>query len=84
MICDTPFVSSEQLEIGEALMAATLEERLARVEQLLEELVRKSERPKRDKDWRSTIGMFDGDPIMKEIIDAGRSIREQDRTETRT
>lgn len=65
-------------------MADTLEERLARVEQLVEELVRKSERPKREKDWRSTIGMFDGDPIMKEIIEEGRRIREQDRAETRT
>ncbi len=65
-------------------MADTLEERLSRVEQLVEELVRKSKRPKREKDWRSTIGMFDGDPIMKEIIDAGRRIREQDRAETRT
>lgn len=65
-------------------MAGTMEERLARVEQLLEGLVRQSQQPKREKDWRSTIGMFDGDPIMKEIIEEGRRIREQDRAETRT
>lgn len=64
-------------------MAATLEERLARVEQLVEELVRKSNNPEPPKDWRRTVGMFDGDPIMKEIIDEGRRIREQDRVETR-
>ena len=63
-------------------MADTLEERLARVEQLVEELVRKSERPKREKDWRRTVGMFRGDPIMKEIIEEGRRIREADRVQT--
>ena len=60
-------------------MAVTLEERLARVEQLLDDLIRKSERPKREKDWRRTVGMFDDDPVMKEIIDEGRRIREEDR-----
>ena len=60
-------------------MAATLDERMARVEQLVDELVLKSEHPTRTKDWRRTVGMFDGDPVMKEIIDAGRRIREEDR-----
>lgn len=65
-------------------MAATLDERLARVEQLVEELVRKSNSPERSKDWRRTVGMFDGDPVMKEIIEAGRRIREQDRVESQS
>src|SRR6516164_7382763 len=30
-------------------------------------------------DWRSTIGMFAGDPVMKQIIEEGRRIREADR-----
>lgn len=64
-------------------MAVTLEERLARVEQLLDDLIRKSERPKREKDWRRTVGMFRGDPIMKEIIEEGRRIREADRQAAR-
>jgi hypothetical protein len=34
-------------------------------------------------DWRSTIGMFAGDPIMKEIIEEGRKFRERDRELTR-
>ena len=34
--------------------------------------------PARD-DWMSTIGMFDDDPVMAEIIEAGRQIREEDR-----
>lgn len=36
-----------------------------------------------DDDWRSTVGMFAGDPIMKEIIEEGRKIRERDRELTR-
>ena len=59
-------------------MAATLDERMTRVEQLVDELVRKSEKQAPVKDWRRTVGMFDGDPVMKEIIEAGRRIREED------
>ena len=32
-----------------------------------------------NKDWRRTVGMFRNDPVMKEIIEAGRRIREEDR-----
>lgn len=61
---------------------ATLEERLARLESLVEQQSRR-----RGKDWRRTIGMFDGDPVMQEIIDGAllaraeerRQVREQDR-----
>jgi hypothetical protein len=34
--------------------------------------------PGRD-DWKLTIGMFANDPIMKEIEEEGRKIRESDR-----
>lgn len=30
-------------------------------------------------DWRATFGMFAGDPIMQEVIEEGRKIRQQDR-----
>ncbi len=30
-------------------------------------------------DWRATFGMFAGDPIMQEVIEEGRRIRQQDR-----
>src|SRR5437868_4241307 len=30
--------------------------------------------------WRETVGMFDHDPIMLEILEAGRRIREADRS----
>ncbi len=31
------------------------------------------------KDWRKSLGMFDDHPLMKQIDDAGRLIRQQDR-----
>jgi len=39
--------------------------------------------PGRD-DWQKTFGMFVGDPVMKEIIEAGRRIREEDRRQAGT
>jgi len=60
---------------------ATLEDRVTRLEQLMDQLLRtrpKSSQPGRD-DWQGTFGMFAGDPVMKEIIEAGRRIREEDR-----
>ncbi|MBC7818118.1 MAG: hypothetical protein IAG10_14610 [Planctomycetaceae bacterium] len=62
----------------------TLEDRMARVEKLVDELVQKSGSTEPPKDWRRTVGMFDGDPVMKEIIEEGRRIRELDREQTRT
>ena len=52
----------------------TLEQEVARLSQLLP-----GEKQPQQKDWRSTLGMFTGDPIMKEIIEEGRKIRELDR-----
>ena len=48
----------------------TVEERLNRLEKVVDEVLNRlsSERP-RKKDWRRTIGKFDGDPIIKEIVD---------------
>jgi len=58
---------------------SSLEDRVARLERLVDELTRKSASDPRVKDWRRTVGMFEGDPIMKEIIEEGRRIREEDR-----
>jgi hypothetical protein len=57
----------------------TLEERIATLEQLVAQLMHTSERTERKKDWRRTIGMFEGDLIMQEIIEEGRRLREEDR-----
>jgi hypothetical protein len=58
----------------------TLDERVSALERTVAELL--ASRPNTgsdEKDWRSTIGMFDNDPVMKEIQDEGRKIREADR-----
>jgi hypothetical protein len=64
----------------------TLEERVAALEQQMEQLTKRllpGEKLPPEKDWRSTLGMFANDPIMKEIIEEGRKIRELDREQTR-
>jgi hypothetical protein len=59
----------------------SLEERVARLEQRLEELVDGSDSRVQNltKDWRRTVGMFRGDPIMKEVIDGVLQLREEER-----
>jgi hypothetical protein len=54
-------------------------ERVQVLERQVAELKAEVERPKAPKDWRSTIGMFAGDEIMKQIDEEGRRIREKDR-----
>jgi hypothetical protein len=63
---------------------ATLEERVARLEKRLDELIQDNSagQPLR-KDWRRTVGMFKADPIMKEIIDEALRMREEERREAR-
>ena len=64
---------------------ATLEERVARLEKRLDELAqgRPSTNQPLRKDWRRTVGMFKGDPIMKAIIDEALRLREAERSEAR-
>jgi hypothetical protein len=62
---------------------ATLEERVATLEQLVAHLLRTTAPGERPKDWHRTVGMFDGDPIMQEIIVEGRRLRDEDRRQTR-
>jgi hypothetical protein len=58
---------------------ATLEERVAALEETVALLLSQSDSVVAKKDWRSTLGMFADDPIMKEIDEEGRRIREADR-----
>jgi hypothetical protein len=59
--------------------AATLEERVAALEETVALLLSQSDSVVAKKDWRSTLGMFADDPIMQEIDEEGRRIREADR-----
>jgi hypothetical protein len=62
----------------------TIEERVTRLEQLMAGLLRTrsgTAEPGRD-DWQRTFGMFAGDSVMKEVIEAGRLIREEDRRQS--
>jgi hypothetical protein len=61
------------------MLSITLEERVTQLERFVDELRHRSDASVRKKDWRRTIGMFDGDPIMKEIIEEGRRICEEDK-----
>ena len=64
----------------------TLEQRVAALEQQVARLsnLLPGEKLPPEKDWRSTLGMFANDPIMKEIDEEGRKIREEDRRRTRS
>jgi hypothetical protein len=62
----------------------SLEQRVARLEHIVEEMRREMRRPPgqpgRD-DWRMTIGAFADDPIADEIIDEALRLREEERRE---
>jgi len=63
----------------------TLEERVAALEKevaRISDLLRPGTEPGRD-DWKSVVGMFGDDPIMKEIDEEARKIREKDRERAR-
>jgi hypothetical protein len=61
------------------MTSTTLEQRLERLERIVEEMRRSALRePGRD-DWQATIGMFADDPVAKEIIDEALRIREEER-----
>ena len=66
------------------MSAGTIDERVTRLEQLVQGLLQTrpaAAEPGRD-DWQRTFGMFAGDAVMKEIIEAGRRIREEDRRQS--
>ena len=57
------------------MASTTIEDRVAELERLVDKLMQRSGRSTEEKDWRRTVGMFDSDEIMKEIIEEGRRIR---------
>lgn len=57
-----------------------IEERVSRLEHAV--FGGKSE-PARD-EWQASVGMFCGDPVMKEILDDSREARDREREAART
>jgi hypothetical protein len=63
----------------------TLEERVARLEQQMTRLAggQPDESLPGADDWKQTVGMFRGDPIVEEMLQEARRIREEDRRQAR-
>ena len=61
------------------MLQPTLEERVSALESTVAALVAGAGSHK--KDWRSTVGMFEGDAVITEIQEEGRRIREADRAQ---
>ena len=61
----------------------SLEERVTELERLMATFIQQPVSQTREKNWRRTAGMFKEDPIMKELIEEGQRIREEDRRQTR-
>ncbi len=66
-----------------AMSRPTLEERVAALEKHVVQLLARLPPLPQPLDWRSTVGMFANDPVMKEIQEAGQRIREEDRRRAR-
>ncbi len=62
----------------------TLEERVTALEETVAQLLSQSATAAGKKDWRSTLGMFADDPVMREIDEEGRRIREADRQQAQS
>jgi hypothetical protein len=62
-----------------------LEARVARLEQQMSLLIgeRTGEGQPAADDWQQTVGMFRGDPIVGEMIEESRRVREEDRRRAR-
>jgi len=62
----------------------TLEERVTRLERLYDDWFRGQldRREPGPDDWLRSVGMFAGDLVMREIIEEGFRVREQDRQQT--
>jgi hypothetical protein len=61
----------------------TLEQRLAALEREVAELRATVARSTPPTDWRSTIGMFTGDEVMKQVFEEAMKIREAERERAR-
>ncbi|MFM9966539.1 MAG: hypothetical protein ACKV2Q_35625 [Planctomycetaceae bacterium] len=58
---------------------ATVEQRLITLESQMQELMSRLGQPKREKDWRRTVGMFADQLEMQRVFDEAQRLREEDR-----
>ncbi len=65
--------------MAQPVSTPSIEKRLTALEKRVIELQSEVQKLSQPQDWRSTIGMFAGDEVMKRIQEAGRRIREADR-----
>lgn len=61
---------------------ATLEQRVERLENIVEQLRSEPRREPGPDDWRTTIGVFSTDPRAKEILDEALKLREDERQQS--
>jgi O-acetylhomoserine/O-acetylserine sulfhydrylase-like pyridoxal-dependent enzyme len=66
---------------GVKMTHRTLEERVDALEDAVTALA--TVVGKQKKDWKCTVGMFEGDAVIAEIQEEGRKIREAERREER-
>lgn len=57
----------------------TIEERVTSLENQMRELTTRLGQPKREKDWRRTVGMFANDPDMQRVFDEAQRLRDEGR-----
>jgi hypothetical protein len=64
------------------MVPQTLEARIARLEQQMNLLMggRTDENQPTADDWKQTVGIFRGDPVVGEMIQESQRIREEDRS----
>jgi hypothetical protein len=60
----------------------TLEQRIERLEHIVEELRHEPRREPGVDDWRTTVGAFSGDPRAKEVLDEALQLRENERRQS--
>ncbi len=67
------------------MVPQTLEARVARLEEQMTLLLggRADQRQPMVDDWRQTVGMFRGDPIVREMIEESQRMRDEDRRRAR-
>jgi hypothetical protein len=64
------------------MSAASVEDRLARLEQQMDVLIRRPRRIENEPaphEWIESVGMFRGDPVVKEMIDEAARARAEQR-----